>query len=76
MGHHSMAARNVTLSPDGFEYRYLIDAPAGQRLSRRTPPATTWGMGMPTFSIQHISAEELRFVAALIDEARSGKQVS
>lgn len=67
-----MEARNVTLSPQGFEYRYDPNAPAGQRLARRTPPSTSWGFGMPTFSIHHMSAEELRFVAALIDEAREG----
>lgn len=62
-----MEARNVTLSPQGFEYRYDPNAPAGQRLARRTHPGQPWG----TFSIQHMSAEELRFVAGVIDEARS-----
>lgn len=56
----------MTLSPQGFEYRYDPNAPAGQRLARRTRADQPWA----TFSIQHMSAEELRFVAALIDEAR------
>lgn len=64
-----MEARNVTLSPQGFEYRY---DPKARRLSRRTRADQPWGIGMPTFNIHYMSAEELRFVAGVIDEAREG----
>ena len=60
------------LSPLGYHYRFDTQAPAGQRLTRRLPTETTWGVGKPEFSIQTMSAEELRFVAGVIDEARAG----
>lgn len=59
------------LSPDGYYYRFDPSLPPGQRLWRRSKPTEPWGQGKPTFSIQHMSAAELRFVAALIDAARS-----
>lgn len=57
-------------SPDGYEYKVDPDAPTGQRVARRTHPTLPWGQGMPTFSLQHMSAAELRFLADLIDRSR------
>lgn len=55
------------MSPDGFYYRYDPSAPPGQRLWRRAKLDAPWGQGLPTFSIQYMSAAELRYVADLID---------
>lgn len=58
------------MSPDGWYYRFDPTATPGQRLWRRAKLTEPWAQGKPTFSIQYMSAAELRFVAALIDEAR------
>lgn len=58
-------------SPDGFYYRFDPSAPAGQRLVRRAALDQPWGVGRPEFSIQLMSPDELRFVAAVIDEGRA-----
>lgn len=60
----------MTLSPMGYYYRFDLSAPAGQRLTRRHPKETNWGVGKPEFSIQLMTAEELRFVAGVIDATR------
>ena len=59
-------------SPDGFYYRFDPNAPAGQRLTRRASADQPWSTGRPEFSIQLMSPDELRFVAAVIDEGRAG----
>lgn len=56
------------MSPDGFLYRFDIGAAPGDRLTRKRHHEQRWAQG---FDIQHMSAAELRFVAAGIDEARS-----
>lgn len=59
------------LSPDGYYYRFDPSAPPGQRLWRRASTDESWGQGKPAFSVQHMSADELRYVANLIDDALS-----
>lgn len=61
----------MTKSPQGFYYRFDPNAPAEQRLTRRASLDQDWGVGRPEFSVQLMSPDELRFVAALIDDARS-----
>lgn len=61
-----------TLSPDGFYYKFTPNAPAGERLTRKRHLEQPWEVGKPEFSIQTMTGEELRFVAALIDDARVG----
>lgn len=55
------------LSPDQYYYKFDPSLPPGQRLWRRASEDQPWGQGKPTFSIQHMSAAELRFVAGVID---------
>lgn len=62
----------MTLSPEGFYYRFRPTDPAGQRLTRKRHLEQPWSAGHPQFSVQTMSAEELRFVAGVIDEARVG----
>lgn len=57
-----------TLSPQGYYYKFDMDAPAGRRLVRKRHLEQSWH---PEFSVQMMSADELRFVAGIIDEARS-----
>lgn len=54
-------------SPDGFYYRFDPNAPAGQRLVRRASADQPWGTGQ----MELMSPDELRFVAAVIDEGRA-----
>lgn len=63
----------MILSPMGYYYRFQFDAPAGQRLTRKRHMEQPWEAGKPEFSVQTMSADELRFVAGVIDEARAGK---
>jgi hypothetical protein len=58
------------LSPQGYYYRFDPNAPAGQRLTRKRHHEQPWSVGQPEFTIQLMTAEELRFVAGVIDEAR------
>lgn len=67
--YREVAARTMTKSPDGFYYRFDPKAPAGQRLTRRASLDQPWGVGRPEFSVQLMSSDELRFVAAFIDDA-------
>ena len=60
-------------SPDGWFYRFDPNGPVGQRLWRRDSENKPWGMGMPSFSVQMMSAAELRFVAGVIDAGREAK---
>lgn len=60
----------MTLSPMGYYYRFDPAAPAGQRLTRKRHMEQPWTVGQPEFTIQTMTAEELRFVAGVIDEAR------
>lgn len=60
----------MTLSPQGYYYRFDPNAPAGQRLTRKRHMEQPWGSGQPEFSLQTMTAEELRFVAGVIDAAR------
>lgn len=59
----------MTLSPEGWYYKFTPTAPSGERLTRKRHMEQPW---TPDFSIQTMSAEELRFVAGVIDEARVG----
>lgn len=59
------------MSPQGWYYRFDPTAPAGQRLTRKRHMEQPWTAGQPEFSLQTMTAEELRFVANVIDEARS-----
>ncbi len=59
------------MSPDGFYYKFDPKRPPGQRLWRRASADEPWGQGKPTFSVQFMSAAELRYVANLIDDALS-----
>lgn len=62
----------MTLSPEGWYYKFTPTAPSGERLTRKRHMEQPWTAGAPEFSIQTMSAEELRFVAGVIDEARVG----
>lgn len=62
----------MTLSPEGWYYKFTPTAPSGERLTRKRHMEQPWTAGAPEFSIQMMSAEELRFVAGVIDEARVG----
>ena len=62
----------MTLSPEGWYYKFTPTAPSGERLTRKRHMEQPWTAGAPDFSVQLMSAEELRFVAAVIDEARAG----
>lgn len=64
----------MTLSPEGFYYKFDLNAPAGQRLTRKRHMEQQWGTGEPEFSIQLMGPEELRFVAGVIDAARQNVQ--
>lgn len=59
------------LSPDGHYYKFDMDEPEGHRLFQKSRLEAPWGQGQPVFSIQRMSAAELRFVAGVIDEARA-----
>jgi hypothetical protein len=59
----------MTLSPQGYYYRFDPNAPAGQRLTRKRHHEQPWSA---EFTMQTMTAEELRFVAGVIDEARAG----
>jgi hypothetical protein len=61
----------MLLSPSGYYYRFNPNGPAGQRLMRKRHMEQSWEAGKPEFSIQTMSAEELRFVAGVIDDARA-----
>jgi hypothetical protein len=61
----------MTLSPLGYYYRFNPNAPAGERLTRKRHLEQDWTAGKPEFSIQTMPADELRFVAGVIDEARA-----
>lgn len=60
------------LSPLGYYYKFDPQAPSGERLVRKRHMEQSWEVGKPEFSIQLMSAEELRFVAGVIDDARAG----
>lgn len=55
------------LSPQGWYYRFDPTAPAGQRLTRKRHMEQPWTV---EFTVQTMTAEELRFVAGVIDAAR------
>lgn len=57
-------------SPNGYYYKFDPTAPAGERLTRKRGLGDRWTSGHPDFSLQTISAEELRFIAGVIDDAR------
>lgn len=61
----------MVMSPEGFYYKFSPSAPSGERLTRKRHLEQPWSAGHPQFSVQTMSAEELRFVAGVIDEARS-----
>lgn len=61
----------MTLSPMGYLYKFDPDAPPGKRLARKRHHEQPWMIGQPDFSLQTMTADELRFVAGVIDEARS-----
>lgn len=58
------------MSPMGYYYRFDPTAPAGERLTRKRHMEQPWTAGQPEFTVQTMTAEELRFVAGVIDEAR------
>jgi hypothetical protein len=60
----------MKLSPMNWYYRFDPNAPAGERLTRKRHHEQPWTAGAPDFSLQTMTAEELRFVAGVIDEAR------
>lgn len=60
----------LTLSPLSYYYRFDPNAPAGERLTRKRHLEQPWESGKPEFSIQTMPADELRFVAGVIDAAR------
>lgn len=62
----------MTLSPMGYYYRFSPTAPVGQRLVRKRHLEQPWEAGKPEFSVQTMTGDELRFVAAVIDDARVG----
>lgn len=59
----------MTLSPMGYLYKFDPNAPVGQRLVRKRHLEQPWGAGKPEFSVQTMTGDELRFVAAVIDDA-------
>jgi hypothetical protein len=61
----------MKLSPRGWYYKFDPKAPAGERLTRKRRLDEPWSVGQPEFSLQLVTAEELRFVAGVIDEARA-----
>lgn len=63
----------LTLSPLSYYYRFDPNAPAGERLTRKRHLEQPWESGKPEFSIQTMPADELRFVAGIIDEARASE---
>ena len=62
----------MKLSPMGYYYRFDPNAPSGERLARKRHLEQPWAVGRPDFSLQTMTAEELRFVAGVIDAARVG----
>jgi hypothetical protein len=60
----------MKLSPQGWYYKFDLNAPAGERLTRKRHHEQPWSAGAPDFSLQTMTPEELRFVAGVIDEAR------
>lgn len=63
----------MKLSPQGWYYKFDPSAASGERITRKRHVEQPWTVGQPEFSIQLLSADELRFVAGVIDEARAGK---
>lgn len=57
----------MKLSPMGYYYRFDLNAPSGERLARKRHLEQPWAVG---FTVQTMTAEELRFVAGVIDGAR------
>lgn len=60
----------MKLSPENWYYKFDPNGPSGQRLTRKRHMEQSWAV--TTDSVQLMSAEELRFVAGVIDEARVG----
>lgn len=58
----------MTLSPMGYLYKFDPNAPAGQRLVRKRHLEQPWETG----KMDTMTGDELRFVAAVIDDARVG----
>lgn len=53
-------------SPMGYYYKIDEQAPAGQRITRRSGESGKFGVGQPDFSIQMMTAAELEHIARLL----------
>lgn len=56
-------------SPMGYYYKFVPQQVASNRLYRRSALDQPWGQGQTDFSVQHMTADELRFIAGVIDDA-------
>lgn len=56
------------LSPMGWYYKFDPLAPPGERLVRKRQLNHLWSV--EPINIQHMTPDELRFIARLMDEAR------
>lgn len=62
-----MIVIDTSPSPMGWFYKFNTTAPTAERLTRNSTGVGRFGVGDPMFSIQCMTAAELRHIAALMD---------